>query len=106
MRTISAPLLAAQQGDYTPAINLVFHDRDDNNTETFSFIVGASNRLIQNEFHEYLYDDYAFVVLRNDDLTIPDLRGWWVEPGYGADTSDFGGSGEEYEKIRRYWVTN
>ncbi|KKL19509.1 hypothetical protein LCGC14_2464760, partial [marine sediment metagenome] len=107
-RSISAELLAAQQGNYRPAINLVFHDRDDNNTEDFSFAVGTSNRLIQCQFHEYLYDDYGFVVLRNNDLAIPDLKGWWVEPGFGADTSvgGFGGSGEEYEKIRRYWVTN
>lgn len=106
MRSISSELLAAIQGDYTPYINLVFHDRDDNNTEDFSLTTDATNRIISIDHPEKMYDGYAFIILRNNDLAIPDLAGWWVEIGYGADTSNFGGSGVEYEKTPRMWVTN
>ena len=106
MRSISAELLAAQQGSYPPYIDLVFHDRDDNNTEDFSLATDSTNRIIDILHAEKMWDGYAFIVLRNNDLTIPDLRGWWVEIGYGADTSNFGGSGNESEKTARLWVTN
>ncbi len=106
MRIITDELLLAQQGNYIPYINLVFHDRDDNNTLDYSLVDDATNRIIRIQHHEKMYDGYAFIVLRNNDKAIPDLRGWWVEIGYGADTSDFGGSGVEYEKTARLWVAN
>ncbi|KKK75403.1 hypothetical protein LCGC14_2874070, partial [marine sediment metagenome] len=89
-----------------PYIPLVFHDKNDNNTRDYSLTTDATNRIMDIQHHEKMYDGYAFIVLRNNDRTIPDLRGWWVEIGYGADTSNFGGSGNESEKTARLWVTN
>ncbi len=106
MLSITPELLAAIQGNYPPYINLVFHDRDDNNTEDFSLANDATNRIMDIQWHEKMYDGYGFIKLRNNDLAVPDLRGWWVEPGFGADTSGFGGSGNEYIKRARMWVTN
>jgi len=59
-----------------------------------------SHRLIQLEHHEEPYNDWANIFLYNNNRDIPDLRGCWLEIGYGAYTN----GGVDYASTPRLWV--
>jgi len=81
LRTISATLQSAQEAaSGTPYIMLFFHSADG------STVYDYSSRLKQLEHHEEPYNDYATILLRNDDGAVADLRGYWIEIEYGFDT--------------------
>lgn len=94
MRTISSTLKAAQEATSgTPYIRLLFISADGYTTHDYS------SRKRQIEHHEEAYNDYAVIILRDDDRAVADLRGYWVEIGYG-----FVASGNEYSSTARLWV--
>ncbi len=100
MRSISATLEAAQKVMGTPYIHLLFTSKDGGTTYDYSSSAGDGNdRILIIEHHEEAYNDYATIVLRNEDRTVPDLRGYWVEIGYG-----YVASGNEYAATPRLWV--
>lgn len=104
-RVITPELKAAQEASFgTPAINLVFTSKDGNTTHDYSLTTPSNNRLKYLEHWELPSDDFAIIVLANEDLSIPDLRGFYVDIGYGFDTSDHGGSGLEVSTVARLWV--
>jgi hypothetical protein len=99
MRTISDTLLAAQQAGNTPYIRLVFTSPDGLTEYNYSTNEG---RLRQIEHHEEAYNDYATIILRNEDGGIAsDLTGYWVQIGYGHETSE---GVYESSSTSRLWV--
>lgn len=98
MRTISATLLAEQNKDSnTPYIRLVFTSPDGTVEHDYSSNTG---RLVKLEHVEEAYNDYATVILANDDCGVAsDLRGFWVEIGYGYIMPV-----TEYSPASRLWV--
>ena len=105
-KSISAALLSAQQSlSRKPYTRLVFTSKDGNTTYDYSFDPSVTtNRFFHIEHYQLIYDDYATIVLMNEDGAVPDLRGFYVDVGYGYDTSDDGGSGNEYSSTPRIWV--
>ena len=104
-RTISAALLTAQQGvSGTPYVKLKFTSKDGGTTYDYS------SRLLELEHHEDPYNDYAVIRLRDDDLTVVDLTGYWVQIGYGFYTGNNvaepngDNAGNEYSYSSRLWV--
>lgn len=98
MRVISDTLLAAQKVGNTPYIRQIFTSPSGSPTYNYSTSEG---RLRQIEHHEEAYNDYATIILRNEDGGVAsDLTGYWVEVGYGHVT----GSGNEYSSTSRLWV--
>ena len=94
-RGISDTQEAAQKAvSSTPYIRLVFSSKGGGTTHNYS------SRLLQLEHHEEPYNDYATIILKNEDLEIVDLTGYWVEIGYGHTT----GAGDEYAATPRLWV--
>lgn len=98
-RSISATLKTAQEVMGTPYIYLYFTSADGGTHYNYSSDQG---RLLQLEHHEEAYNEYASILLRNEDRALPDLRGYWVEIGYGYVT----GAGNEYKQTPRLWVKN
>ncbi|KKN70386.1 hypothetical protein LCGC14_0430810 [marine sediment metagenome] len=104
-RVITPELKAAQEASFgTPAIELIFTSKDELTTHDYSLTTASTNRLKYIEHWELPSDDFAIIVLRNEDLSIPDLRGYYVDIGYGFDTTDHGGSGLETSATARLWV--
>ena len=104
-RAISAALEAAQEDKTgTPAVNLLFTSKDGNTTHDYSLTTPTNNRLKYIEHWELPFDDFAIIVLANEDLSIPDLKGYYIDTGYGFDTTDHGGSGLEVSTTARLWV--
>ena len=105
-KSISAELLSAQQSKgRRPYTRAIFTSKDELTTHDFSFDPSVTtNRFFHIEHYELIYDDYATIVLMNEDGVVPDLRGFYVDVGYGYDTSDDGGSGNEYSSTPRLWV--
>ena len=105
-KSISAPLLSAQQSlNRRPYTRLVFTSKDGNTTYDYSFNPSVTtNRFFHIEHYALVEDGYATIVLKNEDNAVADLRGYYVDPGYGYDTSDNGGSGNEYSTTPRLWV--
>jgi len=106
MRSVSGTLNTAQlmSTPYrTPYIHMLFTSYDGNTTYDFSTDSAAyGNRILLIDHYEQSYNDYATVILKNHDklLTTLDLRGYWVEIGYGDTT----GGGNEYAATPRLWV--
>ena len=99
MRDISATLLAAQKAySGTPYIHLLFTSKDGGTTYDYSSDL-EGRRILSIDHQEEPFNDYAMVVLRNNDRTIPALEGYWTEIGYG-----FVASGNEYSATPRLWV--
>lgn len=94
MRTVSATLATAQSSDSrNPYIRALFTSKDGLTTKDFSTDSAAfGNRILSIEHNEEPYNDYAFLVLKNYDNTIPSIKGYWAEIGYGDTT----GAGNEY----------
>jgi len=97
MRAISGTLEAAQETMGQPYIYLLFTSPDGGTTYDYSSSIG---RILSIEHHEEAYNDYATVILRNEDRSIPDLTGYWTEIGYGYVT----GAGNEHSQTSRLWV--
>ena len=93
-RSLSATLIAAQIAGRTPYIDFILTSRDGLTTYDYS---STSGRLKAVEHHEEPYNVEASVMLDNHDKAVPDLRGYWVEIGYGCVT---GGGNEHYHTSR------
>lgn len=95
MRTLSATLEAAQAPDATstrtPYIRLVFVNRD-----TLAEL-DLSAKWLRIEHDEEKFGGIAVIKLDNHDLAIGDMRGYYVEIGYGDVTI----SGNEYATTPR-----
>lgn len=105
MRTISPTLRDAQESaSATPYIKLLFTSKDGGTT------YDHSARILQLEHHEEAYRDWADIILRNDDLAIEDLTGYWTQVGYGFTTGfntaepNGDNAGNEYSYTPRLWV--
>lgn len=93
MRTITSTLKDAQEDvSNTPYVRLVFT----HGSTTHDY----SDRKLLVEHHEEPYNDYAIILLQNEDRAVPDLTGYYVDIGYGHETT----SGEEYSTSPRLWV--
>ncbi len=107
-RSISAELQTAQDSSpRKPYIKMVFTDAA-SGTNTYDMVQStpSTNRLVYLRHDEFPYDDSAFIILRNNDLTIPNLKGHYVEIGYGDNTTAHGGSGNEFSSTARLWVVD
>lgn len=105
-KSISSELQTAQDSSpRKPYIKLVFTD-ESSGTNTYDFVKAtpSTNRLLYLEHQEWPYDDFATIILRNNDLAIPNLKGHYTEIEYGDNTSDHGGSGNESSGTARLWV--
>ncbi len=93
-RSLSATYLTAQQAaTNTPYCKLVLTSKDGGTTVDLSTDSSAyGNRILLIDHTEESYDDYATMIFRNHDRTIPSVKGYWVEVGYGYTT----GAGNEY----------
>ena len=110
MRTISAALLDAQNSvSNIPYIHLLFTSKDGGTARNYSSDQ-AGRRILSLEHHEEPYNDYAIIALRDNDRTVPNVAGYWVEIGYGYYTGnnvaapDGDGAGNEYSESSRLWV--
>lgn len=100
-RTIHADLLSEQNAaTNTPYIYLLFTSADGNTTYDYSSDQ-ANRRILSIDHQEEPYNDYASIILRNDDKTIPDLKGYWTEIGYGYICA---GDTARYSQTSRLWV--
>jgi hypothetical protein len=111
MRTLSAALLAKQI-----AVSVVPYVKFNLTSADGNTVLDYTTRVLNIEHHEESYNDYATVVLRNDDRGVAsDLRGYWVQIAYGFVTgnnvADSEGSesagnnaGAEYSYTPRLWV--
>jgi len=109
VRAISGTLLAAQNAaTVTPYIKLLFTSKDAGITVDLSTDSSAyGNRILLIDHTEEPYDDFATIILRNYDKTIPDMKGYWTEIGYGAVTAasnEYIGDGTSEGAIPRLWV--
>lgn len=107
MRTISAALKSAQEAvSGTPYIKLLFTSKGGGTTNDYS------SRVLQLTHIEEPYHDEATIILRNDDLGVADLLGYWTQIGYGFYTGnnvaepDGDDAGNEYSYSARLWVKN
>jgi len=101
MRVISDELLAAMKGNArTPYVKLEFTSADGNTT------VDYSTRRLGIEFHYEAYNEYGTILLRNNDLGVADIKGYWIEPILGYDASGEGGSATEGGTYPTMWVKN
>ncbi len=102
MRAVSGTLETAQSAvTRTPYYHLLFTSYDGGTTYDFSTDSGDyGNRIKLIDHHEEMFNDYAIIALNNYDRAVPDLRGYWVEIGYG----DVTGGGNEYAATPRLWV--
>ena len=93
-RSVSDTFKAAQQAaTNTPYCKLVFTSKDAGTTVDLSTDSAAyGNRILLIDHTEEPYDDFATIILRNQDRTIPSMKGYWTEVGYGYTT----GAGNEY----------
>ncbi len=101
VRAIHADLLTAQNAaTNTPYIYLLFTSADGNTTYNYSSDQ-ASRRILSIDHQEEPYNDYASIILRDDDKSIPDLKGYWTEIGYGYVSA---GDVNRYSQTARLWV--
>jgi hypothetical protein len=108
MKTIDADLLAAQINGYPayhvkqPYIDCVFHLGS--SSYDYSYIPNASTNRITALQHKEVFSnsptETATIVLRNNDLLVPNLSGYYVDLQYGLKTS----AGNKSEAVNRLWV--
>jgi len=101
-RSVSDTLKTAQSASSrTPYLHMVFTSYDAGTTYDLSTNSAAyGNRILLIDHAEEAYNDYAIVILRDYDRTLPNLLGYWTEIGYG----DVTGGGNEYAATPRLWV--
>jgi len=92
-RSLSATYIAAQNAiTKTPYFKLLFKRTGDADVDLSSDNSTYGNRLIYLDHTEETYNGYATIIFRNVDRSIPELKGRWIEVGYGYET----GAGKEY----------
>lgn len=75
---------AQQQSSRTPYIHLVFYNADESTNYDFSTdSVAYGNRILLVDHTEEPYNDYAYIMLRDNDRTVPTLKGYHTNIGYG-----------------------
>jgi hypothetical protein len=111
MRTLSATLAAAQLTDRTPYFDLKFY-RGASLVADYSCSGAPTDntaRLLYLKLHEFAYgsgideggtSDVTTIILRDNDRTVPDLRGCFVDIEIGDVTT----AGNETEEYPRMWV--
>ena len=108
-RSVSGTFLAAQQAaTNTPYCKLVFTSKDGNTTVDCSTDSSAfGNRILLIDHVEEVYDDFATIILRNQDRSIPRMKGYWTEVGYGYTVSGsphYLGDGTNEGAPPRLWI--
>ena len=108
-RSVSDAFLAAQQAaTNTPYCKLVFTSKDGNTTVDLSSDSAAyGNRILLIDHTEEAYDDFATIIFRNHDRSIPSMKGYWTEIGYGytiSGTPQYLGDGTNEPAPPRLWV--
>ena len=108
-RSVSGTFLTAQQAaTNTPHYELVFTSKDAGTTVDLSTNSATyGNRILLIDHSEESYDDYATIILRNVDRTIPKIKGYWTEIGYGynvSGTPHYLGDGTNEGAPPRLWV--
>ena len=102
MRNLSAPLITAQQAaTRTPYIYQLFTSKDGNTTYDYT---ARELSIIENILP---YEGEAVITLRNNDLGVVDIRGFWIEIGWGDVTSggnEYIGDGTNEPGPARLWV--
>jgi hypothetical protein len=99
-RTIHADLLSAQNAlNKDPYIYLPFTSADGLTTYNYSSDQ-QGGRILFVDHYEEAYGSNATIMLANSDRTVPYLKGYWVEIGYGLETD----SGNRYAQTPRLWV--
>ncbi len=94
MRSLHADLTTAQKDtSMTPYIELIFKKSGESDIN----YTGRLKRLVH---IEQPYKDYATIVLNNADLGVENLTGYYVNVGYGYNTS----SGDRSSPTSRLWV--
>jgi len=108
-RSVSEAFLAAQQAaTNSPYCKLVFTSKDAGTTvdlSTDSSVYG--NRILLIDHTEEPYDDYATIIFRNHDRTVPSMKGYWTEIGYGYTidgTPQYLGDGTNEPAPPRLWI--
>jgi hypothetical protein len=104
MRTLlTAEHIAAQSAfKRTPYIKLTFTSPDLLTTVDLDTDGTYEKRIIGIEHNEASYEDFAYITLKDYDRTIPDLRGYSVDIGYGDTTTN--GNEYTYSQTPRLWV--
>jgi hypothetical protein len=98
MRALSARLNTAQTSAVRiPYFRMVFTSQTTGATKDCS---GTTSRVESITHTESAYGGIAKIILNNSDLGVPDLRGYYVEIGYGDVTT----TGNEYAATPRLWV--
>ena len=108
-RSVSDTFLSAQQSaTNTPYCKLVFTSKDAGTTVDLSTDSAAyGNRILLIDHIEEPYDDYATIIFRNYDRTIPSMKGYWTEIGYGYTTAagnEYLGDGTNEPAPPRLWI--
>lgn len=101
MRTISANLIAAQKNvsaSKTPYTKLEFTSKDG---ET---VIDYSSRILNLQYNEEPYNEYATIMLRNNDNGVADIEGYWTQMVLGCDATAEGGDADEGGIYPRLWV--
>ena len=106
-RSVSATYLAAQQAaNKSPYFKLLFNHKTEA-TVNLSSDGTYGNRILMIDHYEEPYNDYAHIIFRNADRSIPELKGHWIEIGYGYITSagkEYLGDGTNEPAPARLWV--
>lgn len=97
-RSVSDTFKAAQQAaTNSPYCKLVFTSKDAGTTVDMSTDSSAyGNRILLIDHTEEPYDDFATIIFRNHDRTIPSMKGYWTEVGYGYNTGTVESPNYEY----------
>ena len=102
MKTLNAnQILGQQQSSRDAYFSLIFTSKDGLTTYDFSTDSAVyPDRILLIDHTEEPYNDYAYIMLRNDNRDIPDLKGYWVEIGYG----DYYSGTAYHSHVGRLWV--
>ena len=110
MRSISTELLAEQnKASNTPYTYMLLTSADGGLTFDYSSDK-QGRRVLLLDHYEEPYGDNATIILDNFDRSIPNMKGYWTEIGYGYHTGEIVASpdgdsnGNEYSKTPRLWV--
>jgi len=100
MLTASAELQAALVADSVQSFaKLVFKNPTETVIVDYSYDA-VPFRTIHIEYKEGMFTDYCVIVLNNSDRSIPNLKGYHVDPGFGAYVAGV----PEYLTRARMWV--
>src|SRR3972149_6160410 len=93
MKVLTADLLRAQTqgyptGGYQPAVRLILTSKDGGTTYDYSFDPTLLTNVLQHvEQVENPFNDSGAILISNYNRALPDdLRGYWVELGWGMNT--------------------